>query len=386
MKHNMEAQKNIKDNSVDCLQLAQQLVQCESITPNDAGCLDIIQNILEPLGFQCHRLVFGDVDNLYARWGDAVPNFCFAGHTDVVPIVDEPAWTYPPFQGKIYGDILHGRGVVDMKGAIAAYVSALTRIIPNFLKHKGSFSLLLTSDEEGIGINGTRRVIKWLQDQGKTIDVCLVGEPTCIQKVGDMVKVGRRGSLNGKVTVSGVAGHVAYPENAINPIPVLLSYLKILQEYDFDEGNVRFDPTNLEITTVDVGNDTTNIIPAKASARFNIRFSDEQTGDGLVQWLNRQAKRISPNIQLDLSISGESFYCPDERLKRLFEVILKNFGHHPVFSTSGGTSDARFIKDICPVIEFGLVNKTAHKINEQCSVQDIRHLSEIYEKILNNYF
>lgn len=372
---------------IDCVELAQKLIQCPSITPNDAGCLDIIEKHLGNMGFTCWRLPYGEVDNLYARLGKAQPNFCFAGHTDVVPIIDPSAWSHAPFGGVIENETLFGRGAVDMKGAIAAYITALSHFTPEFSQNSGSLSLILTSDEEGPGINGTKKVIEWLQKRGEVIDACLVGEPTNPTKIGEMVKIGRRGSLNGKVIATGLAGHVAYPENAINPIPILLNYLKTLHSSNFDIGNENFDPTHLEITSVDVGNGAKNVIPAKASAHFNIRFNDEQTGSELSKWLTQKAETTSDRLNVRIDISGEAFYCPDERLKSILsEIIEERIGQKPIFSTSGGTSDARFLKDICPVIEFGLVNKTAHHINEHVHMDEIRLLCDIYYKMLEKYF
>lgn len=374
---------------IDCIELTQQLIQCPSITPDDAGCLDIIEPILKEMGFDCWRLPYGEVDNLYARYGTSQPNFCFAGHTDVVPIIDRSAWSHDPFGGIIDDDdYLIGRGCVDMKGAIGAYISALSAFISDFSEHnKGSLSLILTSDEEGNGINGTRKIIEWLKSRGETIDACLVGEPTNTTLIGDMVKIGRRGSLNAKIISTGTAGHVAYPEKALNPIPILLDYLDQLRSHDFDHGNEYFDPTHLEITSVDVGNETTNVIPAQARANFNIRFNNEHTGESLKQWLIQRAKTTSEKLQIEVNVSGEAFYCPDERLTEILSTSIEGLrGCKPIFSTTGGTSDARFLKDICPVIEFGLINETAHHINEKILTDEIRLLRDIYGVILKKFF
>ncbi len=373
---------------IDAVKLTQKLIQCPSVTPDDAGCLNIIESILKDWGFTCWRLPYGEVDNLYARLGSSQPNFCFAGHTDVVPIINRDAWSQDPFGGNIVDERLIGRGVVDMKGGISAYMGALSQFMPIFSQRsQGSLSLLLTSDEEGPGLNGTRKVIGWLQEKGEVIDACLVGEPTNPTIVGEMVKVGRRGSLNGKVTASGVAGHVAYPENAINPIPLLLDYLALLRKRIFDQGNGYFDPTHLEITSIDVENSATNIIPAHATANFNIRFNNEQTGVDLSQWLIQEAYALSGRLHVQADVSGEAFYCPNEHLKSIISECIKEItGKSPVFSTTGGTSDARFLKDICPVIEFGLVNKTAHQIDEQIHIEEIRNLEQIYFGVLTRMF
>lgn len=366
--------------------LAQQLIQCPSITPNDAGCLDIIESILKPLGFVCRRLPFGDIDNLYARYGTQSPNLCFAGHTDVVPVVDENAWAHPPFAGIIDQDQLIGRGVADMKGAIAAFISAVAEYLQTSTSN-GSISFILTSDEEGPGINGTCRVIEWLKNIDEHIDGCLVGEPTNPLRVGEMIKIGRRGSLNTTVTAIGLAGHIAYPENAQNPIPILLDYLDRLRNHTFDTGNELFDPSHLEISTIDVDNTTRNVIPSTATAQFNIRFNNHHTSSSLTQWLVDQALEISPSLKVETRRNGEAFYCPDDHLKSMVsQAIQEVTGMSPVFSTSGGTSDARFLKDLCPVIEFGLISQTAHQINECVAISEIITLKEIYKQILQQFF
>lgn len=374
---------------MDPVVLTQKLIQCPSVTPQEAGCLDLIQSLLEEAGFTCWRLPFGEVDNLYARLGGNEPHFCFAGHIDVVPILSEDPWRHPPFAGVIEKNELLGRGVVDMKGAIGAFVSAALSYVtqtPNFEK-KGTISLLLTSDEEGKAINGTRQVVKWLQERKEKIDLCLVGEPTNPHHVGEMVKIGRRGSLNAMVTVHGISGHVAYPHQAQNPIPLLLDYLDIIRRYVFDEGIAGFDPTHLEISTIDVGNPTSNVIPAQANASFNIRFNPSWTGEKLQGFLQDQAKALSDAIEVKVYISGEAFYGKAEPYQDLIVKTIHHVtGKHPLLSTTGGTSDARFIKNICPVIEFGLVNQTAHQANERISVSEIHLLKKCYEEILKEFF
>lgn len=370
---------------MDPIYLTQKLIEFPSITPDSAGSLDYLQELLSSWGFTCYRLPFEEVDNLYARLGKDFPNFCFAGHVDVVPVVDLHKWTHPPFSGQIENQILYGRGVVDMKGALAAFLSALADYLPSHTK--GSISLLLTSDEEGKAFHGTKRVIQWLEEQNEHISACLVGEPTNPTIVGEMVKVGRRGSLNASIVIHGQAGHVAYPEQAINPIPFLLNFLTSLIESSLDQGADFFDPSHLEITTIDVGNPTSNVIPDVASAKFNIRFNPHHSGNSLTEWLQTKAQAIPIPYDLSIHVSGEPFFRPDDHLKKtLSEAIYKVTNRLPEFSTTGGTSDARFIHKICPVIEFGLINKTAHHINEHVSISEIYTLKNIYLEVLKNYF
>ncbi|RZI45366.1 succinyl-diaminopimelate desuccinylase [Candidatus Finniella inopinata] len=382
---------------IDPISLCQELIRCESVTPKDAGCLDIIEGYLKPLGFVCHRLPFGQndplaTDNLYARWGNSGPNFCFAGHTDVVPVGDLARWTVDPFGADIKDGRLYGRGTVDMKGAIAAFISAVADVIQNH-QPGCSFSLLLTSDEEGPATFGTKKVIEWLKGRGEIIDACLVGEPTNPQIFGEMVKIGRRGSLNTKVTVTGKQGHVAYPHFAVNPIPALLGYLMQLLQKPLDEGTDHFMASNLEVTSVDVGNPVTNVIPNQASARFNIRFNSLHTGQRLVDYLQAVkemvSKTFSPQLQWTLEpvISGESFMSNHQGLQQaVVKAIETVTGLTPKLDTSGGTSDARFLKDICPVIEFGLISDQAHQIDEYLVIEDLTSLTGVYKNILCQSF
>lgn len=365
----------------------QELIKRPSVTPLEAGCLDFIQGILESHHFVCHRLRFDDVDNLYARWGKASPNFCFAGHVDVVPVGDLSGWIADPFSGDIIDNILYGRGAVDMKGAIGAFMAAAIDHIESN-PQKGSISFLLTCDEEGPAFNGTRKVLTWLKEQKETITACLVGEPTNPTHVGEMVKVGRRGSLNGKLTVFGKAGHVAYPDLAHNPIEPLLAFLHQLLHHPLDNGSDHFDPSHVEVTTIDVGNGASNVIPEQAVAKFNIRFNPNHTGETLRDLLSDYADQCIPiAYDLGMRVSGEAFYCPDPELQSLLkESVTHVCGNPPVFSTSGGTSDARFIKDFCPVIEFGLVNASAHQTNEQIPVPELLKLKDIYQEVLRRYF
>lgn len=361
------------------------------MTPEDAGALGVLQAVLEDLGFACHRLTFSDedtpdIDNLYARRGDSRPNFCFAGHTDVVPLGNPDAWSVDPFGGEIIDDVLYGRGATDMKSAIAAFVEAISRVVSNG-DVGGSISLLITGDEEGPAINGTKKVLDWMADQGEIIDVCLVGEPTNPNKLGDMVKIGRRGSLTGKLTVTGVQGHTAYPHLADNPMPRLVKMLDAIASFELDKGTDHFQPSNLQLTTIDTGNPASNVIPASASAGFNIRFNDLHTGESLTSWLHEQCDAVGGQYELDIRVSGEAFLTPPGDFSALIaKSVEQATGLSPELSTSGGTSDARFIKDFCPVAEFGLVGQTMHKVDERIAVADIRNLTDIYTSILTGYF
>jgi len=361
------------------------------VTPEDAGALGVLERALEDLGFVCHRLVFSDadtpdVDNLYARLGDSGPNFCFAGHTDVVPVGNPDSWTVDPFGGEIIEDVLYGRGATDMKSAIASFVEAVSRV-RNDGGVSGSISLLITGDEEGPAINGTKKVLDWMADRGETIDVCLVGEPTNPNRLGDMVKIGRRGSVTGRLTVTGVQGHTAYPHLADNPLPRLVRMLDAISSHELDRGTDHFQPSNLQLTTVDTGNPATNVIPASATAGFNIRFNDLHTGDSLTKWLHEQCEAVGGQYELDIKVSGEAFLTPPGDFSDLItKSVEQATGLAPELSTSGGTSDARFIKDFCPVAEFGLVGQTMHKVDERIAVADIRDLTDIYAAILSGYF
>ena len=376
---------------IDALQLARDLIRRPSITPEDAGALGVLQQALEKLGFTCHRLSFTDTDtppveNLYARIGTGSPNFCFAGHTDVVPVGDQNSWSVDPFGGNIIDDVLYGRGATDMKGAIAAFVEAVSRLIDRE-GVSGSISLLITGDEEGPAINGTKKVLDWMEKNGETIDVCLVGEPTNPSRLGEMIKIGRRGSLTGSLTVKGMQGHTAYPHLADNPMPRLIKMLDAIVSFELDNGTEHFQPSNLQLTTIDTGNPAANVIPAQVKAGFNIRFNDLHTGASLKKWLRSQLDAVGGKYELDLKISGEAFLTsPGEFSALITKSVKESTGIEPELSTSGGTSDARFIKDHCAVAEFGLVGQTMHKVDEQISVTDIRTLTNIYTDILDGYF
>jgi succinyl-diaminopimelate desuccinylase len=378
------------DVSQGPLALARALIRCASVTPKNAGALDVLQAAAERLGFVCHRQVFGEgdraVDNLYARLGTTGPNFCFAGHTDVVPVGD--GWTRDPFEGEVSDGMLYGRGAADMKGAIASFMAAVAQVKGRG-KIPGSVSLLITGDEEGDAVNGTVKMLDWLKARGEKLDVCLVGEPTNVAKLGDMVKIGRRGSLTAKLKVFGTPGHSAYPHLADNPIPRLLSMLTAITAKPLDQGSAHFPPSTIAITTVDVGNAATNVIPGVARAGFNIRFNDRHTGAGLTEWLKAAFNGVAdPSLyELDIKISGESFLTPPGPWTNLVADAVKAVtGIAPELSTTGGTSDARFIKNACPVCEFGMVGLTMHKANESCSVADLDKLTAVYGRILESYF
>ncbi len=370
---------------IDALALAQALIRRPSVTPKDAGALDVLEAVLKDIGFTTHRLPFGDIDNLYARLGDASPHFCFAGHTDVVPVGE--GWKNDPFAAEVKDGMLYGRGAADMKSAIAAFVSAAARIGAQ----KGSISLLITGDEEGIAINGTVKLLEWLKARGEKIDHCVVGEPTSVGQAGDTLKIGRRGSINFKVTVTGVQGHVGYPQRARNPIPVLAELVTQLAAHKLDKGNDHFDPSTLAFTSMDVGNDTTNVIPGEARAAFNIRFNDKHTPDSLINWVQDRSQRIAQEsgcaITVTSQTSGVSFLtAPGKFTQLVSDTVSSVTGQSPFFSTSGGTSDARFIKDICPVVELGLAGGTMHKADECVPVAEIAALTNIYEALLKAYF
>jgi len=378
--------------ALDPIALAQGLVRCPSVTPADAGALDLLAAQLEALGFACHRLRFSepgtpDVDNLYARIGTRAPHFCFAGHTDVVPVGRPESWSVDPFGGAIEGGFLFGRGASDMKGAIAAFVAAAERVIARTAGLPGSISLLITGDEEGPAINGTVKVLRWLEARGERIDVCVVGEPTNPTVLGEMAKIGRRGSLNGRLVVDGAQGHVAYPHLADNPVPKLVRLLAALDAERLDDGTPHFQPSNLEITTVDVGNPATNVIPASASAGFNVRFNDLHTGASLTERLRRRLDAERVPYRLDVSVSGEAFLTPPGALSALLGRACRAvLGREPELSTTGGTSDARFIRHHCPVVEFGLVSQTMHKVDERAALADIRRLVDVYAAMLEDCF
>lgn len=372
------------------------LIRCPSVTPAEGGALTALEAMLKPLGFAVDRPTFSesgtpDIENLYARRSGNGPHLMFAGHTDVVPVGDEAAWTHPPFSAAIANGEMYGRGAVDMKGGIACFVAAVARHVEANGGPKGSVSLLITGDEEGPAINGTRKMLGWLKQRGETIDHCVVGEPTATARAGDTIKNGRRGSLSFEIVVRGTQGHVAYPQQGNNPIPALAALVSKLSGEPLDAGNSNFDPSTLAFTTVDVGNPTSNVTPAEARANFNIRFNDLHTPASLTKHVQDTvaaiAKQFACEIDVKPSLSGESFVTqPGAFTDIMAGAVEKVTGARPVLSTSGGTSDARFIKDHCPICEFGAINATAHKIDERIAVADIEKLVEIYAGVLDRYF
>jgi succinyl-diaminopimelate desuccinylase len=374
----------------DPVALAQALIRCPSVTPHEGGALSLLENVLQRLGFDTHRLVFGTapdgpVENLFARIGTTAPHFCFAGHTDVVPPGALEGWSVDPFAAEIQNGILVGRGANDMKSAIAAFIVATARYLDS--GGAGSISFLITGDEEGPALFGTRPVLEWMATNNQLPDHCLVGEPTSAQMLGDMIKVGRRGSLNADILVKGAQGHVAYPHQADNPITKLVTILSDLKAHALDDGAENFQPSNLEMTTVDVANPTENLIPSQARARLNIRFNTNHTGESLRRYITEKVQTHAPGSDVAIRVSGEAFYTPPGLLSEILqEAIMTRVQIMPEFSTTGGTSDARFISRYCPVVEFGLVGRTMHKVDEQVPVRDITLLSAIYHDVLTKYF
>jgi succinyl-diaminopimelate desuccinylase len=374
----------------DPVTLCAALVRCPSVTPADAGAMAVVRDALEPLGFVCRPMRFGEIENLYARWGQARPNLCFAGHTDVVPPGDAAAWSRPPFAAHIENGVLLGRGAADMKGAIAAYVAAVGRVLAA-KPPAGSLSLLITGDEEGVAEDGTKAVVKALQAEGEIVDHCVVGEPTSHARLGDMIKIGRRGSVSARIIVEGVQGHVAYPDRAANPAPVLVRLLSRLLDRPLDAKVDGFQPSNLEITSIDIGNPAGNVIPAKAEARINIRFNPAYRGADLAAWITEEAKAAQTDfrgrVHALTSISGEAFLTPPGDFTSVVAAAVSaTRGVTPELSTTGGTSDARFIRALCPVVEFGLVGASMHKVDEGAPVADIQALADIYERLITDYF
>lgn len=375
---------------IDPVALTRDLIRSPSVTPVDAGAMATLKGALEGLGFTCRDLPFEGTPNLYARRGTEGPNLCFAGHTDVVPTGTVAAWSHDPFAAEVRDGVLYGRGAVDMKGGIACWVAAVSRILAEG-GVPGSLSFLITGDEEGPALHGTKRVVEQLRTEGERIDACVVGEPSSSQRLGDMIKVGRRGSLNSWITVKGRQGHVAYPDRAANPVPALVRLLNRLAEAHLDDGYPKFPPSNLEITTVDVGNPASNVIPAEATARLNIRFNPTHTGDALSQWLDDQAAAVAAGTGLAISLehlcSGDAFLTERGPLVEAVEAAVEGVeGLRPESSTTGGTSDARFIRALCPVLELGLVGQTMHQIDEQVPVNQLESLTEIYAAVIRTWF
>jgi len=378
------------------LQLAKELIRYPSVTPVDAGIMKFLEKKLKKLGFKTKMLEFKEknykpVKNLYARLGNKNPNFCFAGHLDIVPPGNVKDWTVNPFRPSVKKGHLIGRGANDMKSSIAAFVSAVSIFLNNNKKFKGSISFLITGDEEGDAINGTKKVVKYLKKKKEKINFCLVGEPTNPNRLGEMIKIGRRGSLTGKLTILGVQGHVAYPQRAVNPSTALIKILDVLKNFRFDKGTKNFQPSNLEVTKINIDNNADNVIPKSAEATFNIRYSDKHSSSSLKKKLNKIIKQIckknKSKFKIEYRVSGEAFLTkPNETTFMIQNIIKKITKIRPKLSTTGGTSDARFIKNICPCLEFGLVGKTMHKVDEAVSLSDLKKLTKIYSLILDNYF
>ena len=384
---------------IDPVELTRLLIRRPSVTPVDAGAMQVLETVLTELGFTCRRMPFegpggagvhARIENLYARRGTASPNLCFAGHTDVVPTGAESGWSSDPFQADVKDGILFGRGAVDMKGGIAAWVSAVAEVLAKGEPH-GSLSFLITGDEEGPALHGTKRVVEALMAEGEIIDACIVGEPSSQGVLGDMIKIGRRGSLNTWITVHGKQGHVAYPQRAANPAPVLVRLLAALDAHVLDDGYEAFQPSNLEITTIDIANGATNVIPSEAKARLNIRFNPAHTGDELIDWLNREAGKIQAETGMQITLehmcSGEAFLTPVGPFVTLVQdAVEAELGRRPEASTTGGTSDARFIRALCPVLELGLVGVTMHQFDERVPTAELDALTSVYRRVIENVF
>lgn len=380
---------------INPVELTQALIRRPSVTPADAGAMDVLQRVLEGLGFTCRRMPFegpggvgvhARIENLYARRGTTSPNLCFAGHTDVVPTGAESGWSSDPFLAEVRDGVLLGRGAVDMKGGIAAWVSAVSAVLADG-EPNGSLSFLITGDEEGPALHGTKRVVETLIAEGEVVDACVVGEPSSQATLGDMIKIGRRGSLNTWITVHGKQGHVAYPQRAANPAPVLVRLLAALDAHGLDDGYEAFQPSNLEITTIDIGNPATNVIPAEAKARLNIRFNPTHTGDAMIAWLNAEAAKLEAETGLSITLehmcSGEAFLTPHGPfVTAVQDAVEAELGIRPEASTTGGTSDARFIRALCPVLELGLVGVTMHQFDERVPVSEIEALAGVYRRVI----
>ncbi len=378
--------------AVDPVALTAALVRCPSVTPAEGGALVVLQDILSQAGFDCTRVDRGSIANLFARWGRKGANrtFGFNGHTDVVPLGDENAWTMPPFGAEIRDGYLYGRGSTDMKSGVAAFVAAAIDFVQN-TPPDGAVAIAITGDEEADATDGTVALLDWMQAHGEAMSVCLVGEPTCPEVMGEAIKIGRRGSLTAYFTATGQQGHAAYPDKALNPIPALVRLVDRLAVHELDGGSAHFDPSSLAVVTFDTGNPATNVIPAQCRATINTRFNDLHTGATLTAWMQATADDVSADfgvpIALSVKVSGESFFTPPGDLSALVVAAVKaETGRTPVLSTSGGTSDARFVKDHCPVVEFGLVGKTMHAVDERVAVDQIGQLKAIYGRILTDYF
>ena len=383
---------SIPNTGVDPVALTADLIRCASVTPADEGALDVVRGVLEAAGFACTRVDRGGVANLFARWGDKghARTFGFNGHTDVVPVGDEAAWTTGPFSGEVKDGILWGRGATDMKSGVAAFAAAAADFVRQ-TPPDGAVILTITGDEEGDAVDGTTALLDWMDAQSEKMSVCLVGEPTCPEVMGEMIKIGRRGSMSAWFTVTGVQGHSAYPHRAKNPLPAMARLMDKLASHKLDEGTDHFDPSTLAVVTIDTGNPATNVIPAQCRGTVNIRFNDIHTGASLSDWMQREVQAIATafdvKIEMKVKISGEAFLTPPGPLSDLVSAsVAAETGVTPVLSTTGGTSDARFVKAHCPVVEFGLVGQTMHQVDERVPVAQIEQLKSIYGRILRDYF
>jgi succinyl-diaminopimelate desuccinylase len=378
--------------NTDPIALTAALVRCPSVTPIEGGALVLLEKLLSGAGFDCTRVDRGGISNLYARWGRKGANrtFGFNGHTDVVPLGDEAAWTMPPFGAEIKDGFMYGRGTTDMKSGVAAFAAAAIDFVQN-TPPDGAVVLAITGDEEDVALDGTVALLDWMDANNEAMSVCLVGEPTCPDVMGEAMKIGRRGSLSAWITVTGVQGHSAYPHRAKNPLHAGVRMLDRLASHEMDQGTDHFDPSSLAVVTIDTGNPTTNVIPSQMTATVNIRFNDQHTGASVTAWLQSQADKTMSEtgvtVDMKIKISGESFITPPGDLSDLVaKAVHTETGHTPELSTSGGTSDARFVKNHCPVVEFGLVGRTMHQVDERVAVDQIGQLKAIYSRILTNYF
>ncbi|MDF3349759.1 succinyl-diaminopimelate desuccinylase [Sulfitobacter sp. KE34] len=379
-------------SGLDPVDLTAKLVRCASVTPANDGALEVLEEVLDAAGFDCTRVDRGGICNLFARWGNKgnTKSFGFNGHTDVVPIGDEADWSMPPFGAEIKDGIMYGRGTTDMKSGVAAFVAAAVDFVKD-TPPDGSIVLAITGDEEGDALDGTTALLDYMTENGERMDVCLVGEPTCPERMGDMIKIGRRGSMNAHFKVTGKQGHAAYPHRANNPLPAMVRLMDRLASHELDQGSDHFDPSTLAVVTVDTGNKATNVIPAQCRGAVNIRFNDHHSGASLSDWLRGEADKIAEEfglqVDVEIKISGESFITPPGALSDLVAgAVEAETGVQPELSTTGGTSDARFVKAHCPVVEFGLVGQSMHQVDEHVRVEHIEQLKSIYGRVLRNYF
>ena len=386
----------MKNAPTDSVPILQDLIRCRSVTPVEGGALTYLENLLSTHGFVCHRLIFRqagtpDVENLFARFGSGAPHLCFAGHTDVVPEGILESWTHSPFAADISGGFIFGRGATDMKGSVAAFAAAAIDFVRGAGKFKGSISFLITGDEEGPAINGTVKVLQWMEENGHIPDHCIVGEPSCVETLGDTIKIGRRGSLSFTVTVEGRQGHAAYPHKADNPIPKLARFIDRISSARLDDGNEHFDPSTLAVTTFDVGNPAGNVIPSRATAKFNIRFSPEHSFASLRGWVDEEVAAVSAETGGTWTVAAiegaDAFITePGAFVGLVQDAVERETGVLPKLSTSGGTSDARFVKDYCPVLEFGPTNATIHQTDERIGIDELRATQAVYARIISDYF